>query len=69
MEKYIYNPDYKGEKTTPEIDLGSGTISSLVFGSPAFFEALKVACNVKDNEEIIGVRITETAINVIFRNK
>lgn len=69
MNKYFYNPEYKGEKSYPERDLGSGVTSSVLFGSKNFFEMLMKQCNVKEDEEIIGVEISDTAINVRLKIK
>jgi len=65
----IFNPELNTINLDPSIELGDKVHANILFGSKKFFEMLRLNTPVKEDEEILGVNITDSAINVIFRKK
>ena len=66
---YFFNPELDTINLDPEVELSDKVHANILLGSKKFFSMLEKNTPIKDDEEILGVNITDSAINVIFRKK
>lgn len=68
MNKTIYNQDYIGPKDDSIHPLGEITIPILIEGEN-FMKMVKDFCQIKDDEMIKSINITDSAVNVFIIKK